>query len=203
MNLPIILKPGAIGIDGASSRYQTAPHTQPPVRRTGGFSLVEVTLALGIAAFCLLTVFALVPVALKTQQASAQQTIANQIMTVLLSDLRADLRLPPGQASKEGGNGQCGQVINGNGNGGSGFGLHGHWAQMCSPDTLWFNQQGDWLQLNGTAPAGATFRAKITFFRPPNISTSAANIVVSWPAQADPATTTPAGSVQQFIAVNR
>jgi type II secretory pathway pseudopilin PulG len=186
-----------------AGRYRNTRHIQAPLRRIGGFSLVEVTLALGIAAICLTVLLGLLPAGLKTQQASAQQTIANQIMTVLLSDLRADLRLPPGQASKEGGNGLCGQVIDGNGNGGSGFGLHGHWAQMCSPDTLWFNQQGDWLQLNGNAPAGATFRAKITFFRPPTTSTSVANIVVSWPAQVDPATTTPAGSVQQFIAVNR
>jgi uncharacterized protein (TIGR02598 family) len=188
MNLPIILKPGAIGIDGASSRYQTAPHARPPVRRTGGFSLVEVTLALGVAAICLIVLMGLLPVGIRVQQSGAQQTIANQIMTVILSDLRADLRLPPGQASKEGD---------------SGFGLHGHWAHMLTPDTLWFDQQGKWLQLNGNAPAGATFRVKITYFSPPTTSTSVANVVVTWPAQADPATTTPAGTVQQFIAVNR
>jgi uncharacterized protein (TIGR02598 family) len=188
MNLPIILKPGAIGTDGAVGRYQNARHLKPPVRRTGGFSLVEVTLALGVAAICLILLLGLLAVGIKTQQSGAQQTIANQIMTVILSDLRADLRLPPGQASKEGD---------------SGFGLHGHWAQMFAPDTLYFDQQGKWLQLNGSAPAGATFRAKITYFRPPNISTSVANIVVSWPAQVDPATIMPAGSVQQFIAVNR
>ena len=67
-------------------------------------------------------------------------------MTVILSDLRADLRLPPGQASKEGE---------------SGFGLHGHWAQMFAPDTLWFDQQGKWLQLNGNAPGAATFGPKL------------------------------------------
>lgn len=175
-------------IDTALGRPQNTRHMKPPVRPAAAFSLVEVTIALGVAAICLIVLVGLIPAGLKTQQASAQQTIANQIMTVLLSDLRADLRLPPGQASKEGT---------------SGFGLHGHWAQMYAPDTLWFNQQGDWLQLNGSAPAGATFRAKITYFRPPNISTSAASIVVSWPAQADPAQTTPAGSVEQFIAVNR
>ena len=198
MNNNIMLKPcvsnGAIchrnriEIDVATGQYQNMRHMKPAARRAAAFSLVEVTIALGVAAICLLPLVGLLPAGLKTQQASAQQTIANQIMTVLLSDLRADLRLPPGQASKEGD---------------SGFGLHGHWAQMFAPDTLWFNQQGQWLQLNGTAPAAATFRAKITYFRPPNISTSAANIVVSWPAQANPATTTPAGSVQQFIAVNR
>ena len=198
-----ISRGGIIEIDGAAGRYQNPPPMQPPVCRTRGFSLVEVTLALGVAAICLILLLGLLPTGIKTQQGGAQQTIANQIATVLLSDLRADLRLPPGQASKEGGNGTCGNVISGNNNGGSGFGLHGHWAQMCLPDTLWFNQQGDWLQLNGTAPAGATFRAKITYFRPPTMSSSAATIVVSWPAQADPTTTTPAGTVQQFIAVNR
>lgn len=198
MKNTIMLKPcvpnGAIShrnlieIDVATEKYHNTWHMKPPVRRAAAFSLVEVTIALGVAAICLILLVGLIPAGLKTQQASAQQTIANQIMTVLLSDLRADLRLPPGQASKEGT---------------SGFGLHGHWAQMYAPDTLWFNQQGKWLQLNGNAPAGATFRAKITYFQPPNISTSVANIVVSWPAQADPSTTTPAGSVQQFIAVNR
>jgi uncharacterized protein (TIGR02598 family) len=183
MNFAIILKPcrtsgwpsrgGAIQIGGASGTYQNARHIKRPVCRTRGFSLVEVTLALGIAAFCLLTVFALVPVALKTQQASVQQTIANQIINELVGDLRADIRLPPGQASHEGD---------------SGFGLHGHWAQLYAPDTVYFNEQGKWLQLNGSPPADATFRA---------------TIVVSWPAQVDPATVTPAGSVQQFIAVNR
>jgi len=198
MNLPTVLELNrtdgcrsyryAIHIDEATDEYQEARHLKRPVRGTGGFSLVEVTLALGVAAVCLILLLGLLAVGIKTQKNGAQQTIANQIMTVILSDLRADLRLPPGQASKEGD---------------SGFGLHGHWAQMATPDTLYFDQQGKWLQLNGSPPTGATFRAKITYFRPPNISTSAANIVVSWPAQADPAATTPAGTVQQFIAVNR
>jgi len=177
-----------IEIDGATGKYQNARHMKPPVRRGAAFSLVEVTIALGVAAISLILLVGLLPAGLKTQRTSAQQTIANQIMTVLLSDLRADIRLPPGQASHEGD---------------SGFGLHGHWAQVATPDTLWFDQQGKWLQLNGSAPAGATFRAKITYFSPPSTSTSVANIVVSWPAQVDPATGTPAGSVQQFIAVNR
>ena len=198
MNFNVILELGArrgwicraeaIEIHGATSKHQNARHMQPPVRRTEGFSLVEVTLALGVAAICLILLLGLLAVGIKTQKNGAQQTIANQIMTVILSDLRADLRLPPGQASKEGD---------------SGFGLHNHWAQMYAPDTLWFNQQGDWLQLNGNAPAAATFRAKITYFSPPTTSTSVASIVVSWPAQADPAATMPAGTVQQFIAVNR
>ena len=158
--------------------------------KTSAFSLVEVTLALGVASFCLVAVLGLLPTVLKTQQASTGQTIANQVMTVILADLRADVRLPPGQASKE-------QA--------SGLGLHGHWAQVATPDTLYFTNQG---KMTGTInasppPADAALRAKITYLFPPNSSTSVATIVVSWPAPADPATVVPAGSVQAFIAVNR
>jgi len=158
--------------------------------KTSAFSLVEVTLALGVASFCLVAVLGLLPTALKTQQASTGQTIANQVMTVILADLRADVRLPPGQASKE-------QA--------SGLGLHGHWAQVATPDTLYFTNQG---KMTGTInaspqPADAALRAKITYLFPPNSSTCVATILVSWPAPVDPATVVPAGSVQAFIAVNR
>ena len=158
------------------------------LRLTAAFSLVEVTLALGVAAFCLIAVLGLLPTSLKTQQNSIQQTTANDIMSEILGDLRADIRLPPGQQSHEGE---------------SGFGLHGHWAQLYAPDTLYFSEEGLWLQLNGSPPAGATFRAKITYLFPPSASTSVAKIIVSWPAQVDPTTGVQAGSVETFIAVNR
>ena len=54
-----------------------------------GFSLVEVTLALGIAAFCLITVFALVPVAVLTNRNARSQTAATNIMAGVVADLRA------------------------------------------------------------------------------------------------------------------
>ena len=69
-------------------------------RSAAGFSLVEITLALGVAAFCLIAVFGLVPVALNTQQASVNQTKANAIISQVINDLRADVRLPQGQQSK-------------------------------------------------------------------------------------------------------
>jgi hypothetical protein len=167
--------------------------------RTAAFSLVEVTLAIGVAAFCLITVFALIPVASNVQQTSIQQTTANDIMTQILGDLRADVRLPPGQASKE--------TV-------SGFGLHGHWLAVAQPDTLFFSND---VQLVGQPSSGgdppapacnppspcAIFRAKITYLFPPNASTAVAKIIVSWPAQVIPTTGTPAGKVETFIAVNR
>ena len=70
---------------------------EPPLHRVTAFSLVEVTLALGVAAFCLLLLLGLLPTGLKTQQSSIQQTTANAIISTIWSDLRADMILPPGQ----------------------------------------------------------------------------------------------------------
>jgi uncharacterized protein (TIGR02598 family) len=96
-----------------SLTFSGLPARQLSRSEISAFSLVEVTFALGVASFCLVAVLGLLPTALKTQQLGAQQTIANGVMTEILSDLRADVRVPPGQASKEQN---------------SGLGLHGHWA---------------------------------------------------------------------------
>jgi uncharacterized protein (TIGR02598 family) len=53
------------------------------------FSLIEVTMAIGIAAFCLVAIFALLPTGLNTNQASVQQTIAAGIASGIVADLRA------------------------------------------------------------------------------------------------------------------
>jgi type II secretory pathway pseudopilin PulG len=55
----------------------------------GAFSLVEVTLALGVAAFCLLAVFGLVPVGVQTNRNATSQTAATNIMAAVIADLRA------------------------------------------------------------------------------------------------------------------
>ena len=163
-----------------------------PSRQIAAFSLAEITIAIGVAAFALIAVMAMLPAGLKTQQASIQQTTANEIIATILGDLRADVRLPPGQQSKS----QEGVM---------GLGLHGHWAAVATPDTLYFTVDG---KQTGSAnqsppPADAALRAKITYLFPPNASTSVAKIIVSWPAAVDPATGVPAGSVETFIAVNR
>jgi type II secretory pathway pseudopilin PulG len=179
-------------VEGVTDKGQNARDINRPSLRSAAFSLVELTLALGVAAFCLLVLLALLPTGLKTQRTSVQQTTAADIITEILADLRADVRLPPGQVSKEEE---------------SGFGLKGHWALIAEPDTLFFTNNG---QLTGTvaqgdpaAPAEAVFRVKITYLSPPNASTSAAKVMVTWPAQAIPGVSTPAGAAETFIAVNR
>jgi prepilin-type N-terminal cleavage/methylation domain-containing protein len=157
-----------------------------------GFSLVEVVLAMGVVAFCLLAIVGMMPVTLNTQKTSIQQTTANELLAQVLADLRADVRLPPGQASKE-------QT--------SGFNLHGHWAAVATPDTIYFTNDGDQTPAGGVnvtpVPSDAAFRAKITYLFPPTSTTSLADITITWPAQIDPATGVPSGKVETFIAVNR
>src|SRR5437899_11383983 len=59
------------------------------LRHVRAFSLVELTLALGVAALCLLTVVALVPVAALTNRAATSQTAATNIAALAVADLRA------------------------------------------------------------------------------------------------------------------
>jgi uncharacterized protein (TIGR02598 family) len=56
------------------------------------FSLVEVTLALGIGVFCLLTVIGLMPVGVQTNRNAASQTAATSIIAAAVADLRATPR---------------------------------------------------------------------------------------------------------------
>src|SRR5207253_9779792 len=132
-------------------------------RSAAGFSLVEITLALGVAAFCLIAVFGLMAVGLQTQRAAVQQTKANAIISQIADDLRADVRLPPGQASKA-----QGQWSN----------LHGHWAAVATPDALYFTNDGDQTgNLNQSpAPPLAVFAANIKYLSPPTVTTSIAQI---------------------------
>jgi hypothetical protein len=160
------------------------------------FSLVEVTLALGVAAFCLIAVLGLLPTSLKTQQASIQQTTANQIISTVFSFLRADVRLPPGQENKVcGDDGTCDW-----GN------LSNHWRDRALPDTLYFDKEAKQIGLGGDPPPGAVYRATITYRLPPTETTALADIRVTWPARVNPdppENGVPAGLVRSVIAVNR
>lgn len=164
---------------------------------TSAFSLVEVTLALGVAAFCLIAVLGLLPTSLKTQQASIQQTTANQIISTIFSSLRADIRLPPGLERKV-----CGDDTEPCAWGD----LNGHWQDVGIPFRLYFtNEAKQTGTLNGAPPADAVFRATVIYRFPPSETTTLANITVTWPAQVDPDQpgAVPAGSVTSLMAVNR
>jgi len=54
-----------------------------------GFSLVEVTFALGVVVFCLVTILGLLALGVSTTQVSTVQTSAVNILTAVASDLQA------------------------------------------------------------------------------------------------------------------
>ena len=163
-----------------------------PSHAAFAFSLVEITLAMGVAAFCLLAVMGMLPIGLKTQKASVQQTTANSIISQIEGKLRAATRVPPGQEDKTD----------------SKWLLHPHtgggpWNP--EPDVLYFTNEGN--SVGSAVTSDSIYRATITYFQPPTpgYSTSLADITVSWPPQFDP--TNPAsvllGKVETFIAINR
>src|SRR5947199_10357205 len=93
-----------------------------------GFSLVEVTLALGITSFCLLAVLGLLPSGTKISRAATRSTKANLVAAQVMNFLRSDVQLPPGQANKV-----CGDRTQTC----SWTNLHPHWAQVAYPDNLY------------------------------------------------------------------
>src|SRR5436190_23228769 len=132
------------------------------------FSLVEVTLAIGVAAFSLLVLFAMLPVSLKTNQASIQQTVANSIISQIAVDLRAAARLPPGQVSKQ-------------------FsldpskGIKGRWDP--TPQCVFFDYDGRPTVTNpnqSPAPSDALYRVTLTYPQPPLATPSLADIQLPW-----------------------
>lgn len=58
-------------------------------RSTAGFSLIELTLALGIAAFCLIAVFGLVPIAVQTNRNATSHTAATNVIASVIADMRS------------------------------------------------------------------------------------------------------------------
>lgn len=61
-----------------------------------GFSLVEVTLALAVASFCLVAVFGLMPLGVNVSNQAVQQTAATAILTAVATDLRSTPSVAPG-----------------------------------------------------------------------------------------------------------
>lgn len=142
-------------------------------QHTSAFSLVEVTLALGIAAFCLLTVVALVPIAVLANRNATSQTAATNIMAAVIADMRA--------AETTGSPSQQYNITLGN------------------SKTLYFDGAG---QATTSLGSNSRYRVSITFPLSPS-SLSYADIKATWPAPTDPVTSTPSGSAEMFAAFKR
>jgi uncharacterized protein (TIGR02598 family) len=146
--------------------------------RAVGFSLVEVTLALGIAAFCLIALFGLLPLGIQTNQSSISQTAAASVLSSVVADLRATPKTSPTSQQFE--------------------------ITFGTAKTLYFDGEG-----RAVAPMDASTapRYRVTIAFPPSpagpFAPTFVSLKVSWPALVDPATATPADSVETFTALDR
>src|SRR5213596_2978363 len=137
-------------------------------QRTSGFSLVAVTLALGVLAFCLIAVFGLMPVGMQTNRNATSQTAATNIIGGIVADLRAT----PAAATTS-----------------PQFAI-----TFGTGKTLYFDVSG---QASTSLSTDSRYRLSITWNSAPTGLHYAA-LKVTWPAAADPAVTTPSGSVETF-----
>ena len=162
------------------------------------FSLVEVALALGISAFCLVPLVALLPLGFNSNQAASSQTTAASIITHVLADLRATpAGTPPPSAQYS--------IPPGNPANSAQYNIPIPAAGAPGTATLYF---GNSLQQFSFALQAGTSRYRLTTTFLPSAGGRAATGVmlqVTWPATVDPvaAPNNLAGRVQIFGTLNR
>jgi type II secretory pathway pseudopilin PulG len=152
---------------------------------TSAFSLVEVTLALGIAAFCLIAVFGLMPVGMQTNRNAKSQSRATNLMAAVMADVRATPRTKTQS------------------------------LQLCiplsgaPPPPLYFDSEGRCSSdlAGSTSPCGVAWvppletRYQVNITLPLTGNLTYADVKVTWPAAATPANAS--GSVEMFAAFDR
>lgn len=126
-------------------------------RDNPGFSLVEVTLALGVAGFCLIAVFGLVPVGVQVNRNAMAQTAADNILAAVIADMRATPKTIPTSAQ---------------------FGI-----TFGTPKTLYVDGEG---KTTTSIAANSRYQLQIAFPPSAGASTYA-SLKVTWPAGATPA----------------
>ncbi len=146
------------------------------------FSLVEVTLALGVMGFAMLAIFGLLPVGLTSNATAVQQTTATNLATGII----ADLRQTPSAAEVAASSGSL-----------SARSPRYSVDLTQSSSTIYLDESG------GLVSAGdnARYKVAITLNAPPSgkrFATSG-NLTISWPAAA----ANPPSSVSTFIALDR
>ena len=153
------------------------PNSPRTTSSAGAFTLIEVVLALGVATFCLLTVFALLPIGLTSNQASLQQTMAADISSAIMADLRSAQPLSPGTSPR------------------FGFSIPAAGATTTissAPQTIYLAASGSATTVSGTpvtsGSAASRYRATLGFAPPSNTGQRTATtvrVLITWPALAD------------------
>jgi len=133
------------------------------------FTLIEVTLALGVAVFCLTTVFGLLPVGLTSNQASLEQTMAGNISSGIVSDLRCP---PVSGLTPRFGFLIPTPVTSGNGSPIGANALH----------TIYFASNGSVTSVGSAGSSAPVFRATVGFGAPLQRNATPVRVLISWPA---------------------
>ena len=159
---------------------------------TDAFSMVEMVVALGVAAFCLIAVFGLMPVGVQTNQRSISQTAATSILSSVIADMRATPRAVPVSTQY--------QITFG-----TARTLYFDGAGACSTD---INGTTTPIATSWTPPLRVRYRLDVSFPVNPAGANAAtfAYLRVTWPAlpaAVDPATTTVGGSNETLAAMSR
>jgi uncharacterized protein (TIGR02598 family) len=150
-----------------------------------GFSLIEVTLALGVAAVCLVTLFALLPVGLQTHQNATQQVLSADIMSAVIADLRATPVTTP-----RGGATTSPQFA---------ISIPANPVAAVTTSTLFFNREG---QFSTSANANSRYQFTINFVPNGGARTATlADLKMTWPAAASAANAS--GSSEIFLGLDR
>jgi uncharacterized protein (TIGR02598 family) len=153
-------------------------------RSAAGFSLVEVTLALGVASTSLLVIFSLLPIGLQTNQRAIEQTASADILSALAADLRATpVTTPRGGAATS-----------------TQFGISIPAAGSTGTTTLFFNSAG---QSSTSQQSNSRYRVTVTFVSNGGSARTAtfADLKVTWPAAASVANAQ--GTAEMFAAFDR
>lgn len=147
------------------------------------FSLVELTVALGVGAFCLMAVFGLMPVGMQTNRNATSEIAATNIMTAVVSDLRATPRCIPTSSLY--------QIT---------LGTVCTPASTPSPKTLYFDGTGQFSTLLGS---NSRYQLNVTWSQTGGGMTAlrSAYVKVTWPAAATPANAS--GLTEMFVAFDR
>lgn len=171
--------------------------------RATGFSLVEVTLALGIAAFCLVVLLGLIPAGINSNQASLEQTAAAGLAAAVVADLRATPRATPATPNPTSPR--------------YGFTISAQAGKLATPETIYLAEDGSATGTVGVKPSTGSataalsrYRVSLAFTDPPASPAkgpTGVRLLVTWPALSDADPTKPpagySGSFEVVTALDR
>ncbi len=152
---------------------------------TSAFSLVELTIAIGIAAFCLIAVFGLVPIGVQTNRNATSQTAATSIVSSVLADIRTTAGTTASATPSP-----LYQIV-----------VPARDSSNTTPQTRYFGSTG---QFTTSLDGNSRYQLNVTFPANPGPGTfkaTYANVKVTWPAAATAANAS--GSAEMFVAFDR